>query len=257
MTTNTFIAGKGFLYRFDPRAKLLLLVLLCAFVFLPVSMPGLWLVVAAVFLSTWSSTGFKQALHPLRSILPLLIIMVVFIPITHRDSGVLLSISGFPLVTTGALENFNLLAARFIGITYMCTLFFWTTPMGDIMLTLRWYGLSHKAALVLTLAFRFIPFIADAFQMIQDSHSMREPNLGEQDRRRQPLADVVPTVTSALVFALKSIPQLAMSLEHRGFGRAGARSAYRRLAPRKGLFTHFFFSVMIPTSLWLVFNTLG
>jgi|GEM_PF-4356481 len=119
MTTNTFIAGKGFLYRFDPRAKLLLLVLLCAFVFLPVSMPGLWLVVAVVFLTTWSSTGFKQALHPLRSILPLLIIMVVFIPLTHRDSEVVLSISGFPLVTTGALENFNLLAARFIGITYM------------------------------------------------------------------------------------------------------------------------------------------
>jgi len=257
MTTNTFIAGNGFLYRFDPRAKLLLLILQCALVFLPITQTGLWLVALMVFLATLRSTGGKHAFIPLKTILPLLVIMILFVPLTYRDGEVLLQFSGTALATREALVSLNRLAARFIGITYLCTLFFWTTPMGDIMLTLRWYGLSHKAALVLTLSFRFIPFIAEAFQMIQDSHSMREPNLGEEGRRRRPIRDIIPTVTSALVFALKSIPYMAMSLEHRGFGRANSRTCFRTIAKRKGLFTHFLFSVMIPASFWFLFKSIG
>ena len=255
MTTNTFIAGKGILYRFDPRAKLLLLILLCIMVFLPISHLGLWSLVLLAFLATWLSVDFRQALQPLKTILPLLLIMVLFLPLTDRDGEVLVRIGRFVLVTREALVQLNRLSTRFIGITYLCSLFFWTTPMADITLALRWYGLSYKAALVLTLSFRFIPFIAEAFSMIQDSHALRETNLGEQDRHRHPIADMVPTVTGALVFALKSIPYLAMSLEHRGFGRSNRRTSYRSLAVRNGLFTHFLFSVIIPACFWLVFHT--
>ncbi len=145
-------------------------------------MMGLWLVVAVVFLSTWRSTVSNKPCTP-EVDSAVLIIMVVFIPLTNRDSQVLVRIADLPLVTTGALENFNGWLHRFMVSPICAQCFSGLLRWRDIMLTLRWYGLSHKAALVLTLAFRFIPFIADAFQMIQDSHSMREPNLGEQDRR--------------------------------------------------------------------------
>ena len=255
MTTNTFIAGKGFLYRYDPRAKLLLLVLLCVLVFLPISRIGLVVLLLSVFFVTWRSVGFRQALQPVKTILPLLVIMILFVPLTCRDGEVVLQVGGFPLATREALVQLIKLVTRFTTITYLCTLFFWTTPMGDITLALRWYGLSYQAALVLTLSFRFIPFIAEAFQMIQDSHSLRNANLGERERKRRPISDIIPTVTSALVFSLKSIPQLAMSLEHRGLGRANRRTGYRSLSRTRGLFTTFLFSIMIPACFWLMFNT--
>ncbi|HCG62761.1 MAG TPA: energy-coupling factor transporter transmembrane protein EcfT [Sphaerochaeta sp.] len=257
MTTSTFVAGRGFLYIFDARAKLFTVLLLCVMVFLPIRQTGLWTLVAAAFLSAWYATDFKQALQPIKTILFLLVIMILFTPLTYRDGEVLVRLGQFPLATKEALVNLNILVARFLGITYICTLYMWTTPMADINLALRWYGLSYHAALVLTLAFRFVPYIADSFRMIQDSHALRNATVAGGERTgRQRLADVMPTVTAALVVALKSIPHLAMSLEHRGLGRETKRTNYRRLVAKGGLFTHLLLSVMIPTVFWLVFNNL-
>lgn len=257
MTTNTFVAGRGFLYIFDARAKLFMVLLLCVMVFLPIRQAGLWTLVAVAFLSAWYATDFKQALQPIKTILFLLVIMVLFTPLTYRDGEVLVRLGQFPLATKEALVNLNILVARFLGITYICTLYMWTTPMADINLALRWYGLSFNAALVLTLAFRFVPYIADSFHMIQDSHALRSATVADGERTgRQRLADIMPTVTAALVVALKSIPHLAMSLEHRGHGRVTKRTSYRQLVAKGGLFTHLVVSVMIPTVFWLVFNNL-
>lgn len=256
MTTSTFIAGRGLLYLFDARAKLLSLLALCVMVFLPVHTMGLWALVAALFLAAWHATGLRQALQPLKTILFLLAIMILFTPLTFRDGEVVIRIGSFAVATREALDNLNTLVARFVGITYLCTLYMWTTPMADINLAMRWYGLSYHAALVMTLAFRFIPFIAESFKMIQDSHALRNASDGQGRDGKERLSDIVPTVTAALVVALKSIPHLAMSLEHRGLGRIGKRTSYRRLVARGGLFTHLLVSVMIPTVFWLVFNNL-
>ncbi|MDD4220055.1 MAG: energy-coupling factor transporter transmembrane component T [Sphaerochaetaceae bacterium] len=257
MTTSTYIAGRGFLYWFDARAKLLTVVLLCVLVFLPMRQLGLWVLVGVAFLCAWRATDFKQALQPLRTILFVLIIMVLFTPLTYRDGEFILFIGQFPFITREALVQVNTLIARFLGITYVCSLYVWTTPMADINLAFRWYGLSYQAALVLTLAFRFIPFIADAFRMIQDSHALRNAvRIEGETGKRQRLLDVVPTVTAALVFALKSIPYLAMTLEHRGLGSSVKRTSYRKLHAKGGIFTHVLLSVMIAAVFFLVFITI-
>lgn len=254
MTTNTFIAGRGFCYWLDARSKLLLVLLFCILVFFPLYQAGLWILTAILFVTAWHATGLKQAVQPLRAILPMLIIMVVFIPFTYRDGEVILWAGKVPLATQQSLWHFNLLASRFIGITYLCTLYMWTTPMGDITLALRWYGLPYQGALVLTLSFRFVPFLAESFKMIRDSHALRNANIGEESEKRHPFLEILPTVVGALVCALKSIPHLAMTLEHRGFGRSNRRTSYRVLVAPKGLFTHFFISVMIPTVFWMIFH---
>ncbi len=257
MTTSTYIAGRGILYQLDARSKLLLVLLLCIEVFLPISQGGLWILFVVTFLTAWHATGFKQAVQPLRSIAFILVVMTLLAPITYREGAGLLSIGEHMVVTYEAVYHLGLLMARFLGITYICTLYVWTTPMAEINLALRWYGLPYHAALVLTLAFRFIPFIADSFRMIQDSHALRESvQIEGRTSRMQRLSDIIPTVTAALVFALKSIPYLAMSLEHRGLGRSTRRSSFRQLKAKGGLFTQLVVSVMIPTVFWFLFTTL-
>ena len=82
MTSGTFIAGRGMLYLFDARAKLLTVLALCVMVFLPLRPLGLWVLVAATVLGAWHATGLRQALQPLRAILFLLVIMILFTPLT-------------------------------------------------------------------------------------------------------------------------------------------------------------------------------
>ncbi len=250
MTTNTFVAGTGWLYRFDPRAKLLLMVLMCVWFFLPVSLIELSTVVILVVLVGLYNAGWKLVVRTFLSILPMLIFMVIFSPFNVRTGSPLIQIKSFTLITEQGLEQALRLMSRFIGITYVCTLLFATTPMHEVMLALRWYRLPYRASLVVTLAFTYIPFISDSFSQISESHRLREADDETKKRFFTRLKDLLPTLTSALVVALRSIPNLAMSLELRGFGLENRRTSFHDLSSYPYTFTHFVVSCMIPLALW-------
>ena len=253
MTTNTFVAGNSFLYHFDPRAKLLSLMLFCSWFFLPVSLWGLYGVVFSIVLMGSFNTGLHHTLKTFKSILPMLLFMVLFIPFNVRSGESLVTFGTFTFVTKEGVLQAARLGGRFIGITYVCTLLFATTPMTEVMLALRWYHLPYKASLVVTLAFTYIPFIADGFSQIAESHTLREA--GEEIQKKsifKRLSELLPTLTSALVVALRSIPNLAMSLEQRGFGRSEKRTSYHTLKAYRHPFTHCMVSIMILIALYLL-----
>jgi len=255
MTTNTFVAGHGFLYQMDPRAKIMAMLLICIWLFLPVSLEGLYLTVLLLILVGSVNTGLRHTGRTFLSILPMLIFMVLFMPFNVRGGESLITIGSFTLITKeGALQAARL-GGRFIGITYACTLLFATTAMTEVMLALRWYRLPYKASLVVTLSFTYIPFIADSFTQITESHRLREGGSLEKKRSIfKRLRDLLPTLTSALVVALRSIPFLAMSLEQRGFGRSEKRSSFHSLDSYRHVFTDFVISFSIPIVLWLMFR---
>ncbi len=255
MNTNTFIMGRGFLYWLDARAKLLVTVLLAVLVFFPTHYLALALLFLIIFGLSWYALSFKQSMKPLRSLLFIIVVMALFIPLTHRGGEPLLTLKGRVLITYEGIVRFAILTLRLLIITYVCTLYVWTTEMAEINLALRWYGLSYKGALTVTLAFRFIPFIGETFVMIRDSHSLRSATESSHKERLR-LSDLVPTVTSALVFALKAIPHLATTLEHRGFGSSRPRSSYKRLEAKGGLFIHFLVSVIILATTFVLLHSI-
>lgn len=251
MISSTFVSGKGPWYTFDPRAKLILIVLLCLEVFLPIPLWGIYLLFALAFVSLLHAVGLKMAFSPFKAIGLIIFIMVLFIPFTHRTGTPLLVLGSTVIATQDSLLQFATHTGRFITITYLTTLFVWTTRMNDILLTFRWFSLPYSAALVITLTFRFIPFIAETFTRIQEAHSLRQ---SEQSRSKgwNALFDILPTISCTLIFALKSIPHLAMSLEHRGFGSSVKRSSYRSLPKGASLFTHLVICGMIATTFALL-----
>ncbi|NCC66467.1 MAG: energy-coupling factor transporter transmembrane protein EcfT, partial [Spirochaetia bacterium] len=119
-------------------------------------------------------------------------------------------------------------------------------------LALRWYKLPYKAALVVTLAFTYIPFIAESFSQISDSHRLREFDDRQRKKVFDRVKDLLPTLTSVLVVALRSIPNLAMSLELRGFGLDNKRTSYHTLASYRHTFTHFMLSCIIVVVLFFI-----
>ena len=253
MNTSTYIPGRGFLYAFDPRAKILLLLLLITLFFLPITLAGLYLIVALIVAVGWHNTGKENVVRVFRSIIPMLIFMVLFAPLSKRGGEPLVAIGSFTLLSVEAVLYTLRLGGRFIGISYAATLLFATTLTGELILALRFWRLPYRAALVITLSFTYIPFIADSFEQISESHRLREASEEEQRPsifRR--LRDLIPTLTSVLVLALRSIPNVAMSLELRGLGRTEKRSSYHSLDSYTRLFTDLLISITIAAVLWLI-----
>lgn len=220
---ESFVPGRGALYHIDPRSKIWALLLLVVWVFLPLGLAPLWVLVALLSLAMLCSVGFKHTVAVFLSISMVLFFMVLFMPLSERSGSPLVLLGGHVLVTREGLLQTLKLMGRLVAISLGCALLLATTRMGDIMLSLRSWRLPFSICLVLTLSFSTIPFVADTFREVQESHRLREAD-GQSPRHR--LKDLIPTLTSVLVVSLRSIPFLAMTLEERGYGRKGKRSVY-------------------------------
>ncbi len=239
MTTSPYISGDSMLHRLDPRVKVVLLLEICVILFWPTEV--VWYAAAAglMALLLLISGGRRGLASPLKAIFPLLVLVLVLTPLFHTG-GELLFAAGPIRITSGGVHEALLLISRFTGLTLAFALFFVTTPMRTLILTLRWYRLPFRAALVITLSFRYIPTIGRLLQHVRDAHRLRDPMAMRGVRRgfASRLRDLQPVLTSVVIASIKLIPALAMSLEHRGISSPHQRSSYHRLAGRWELLKH-------------------
>lgn len=255
MNANLFIAGRGPLYKIDPRAKVLTTLITCIFVFLPIYFSFLVIFSLSIIVLSFYSIGVEDTKRIFNSVLPMLIIMLIFSPFYERDGKALLMIKNTLILTKEGLLQSLLLNFRFLTITYVCSLLFTTTKMDEFMLSLQYYRLPYKASLTISLVFRSIPSIFDAFNQISDSHKLRRADEKIiKNNLKNKLKNLFPTLTSALVVSLRSIPTLAMSLEAKGYGLANKRTSYHDLSKHKHPILESIAYVIVFVILFLIFR---
>jgi len=233
MISTAFRPGTSLLHRTDPRLKLLLLVLWTAAFIIPSPVAVILRYYLGVAVLITLTIGAKEIFPPLKSIWPILLLVILITPPFHIGGTEYFRITEWYRVTRAGIEEALTLVLRFSGITSAFFLFFRTTSIDQFILSLRWYGLPYNAALVITIAFRYIPSLIQLYGNIQDAHTLRRPPL-ERKRRYNPVrkfSHIFPGIVSVMIQSIKSIPTLSMALEIRGFGLSGQRTDYRPLPP--------------------------
>jgi energy-coupling factor transport system permease protein len=242
--------GPSAFHRYDPGAKIVLLLAFLTLFFLPIPVGRLGAYLAVVLLVTCVFLGILNTLRPIRLIFPILVLVVLLTPPFHRYGKALVSIRGFAILTEPGLMETLRLILRFTGITVIFYLFLGTTDQENLIMAFRWFGLPFTFSLVLGIALEYIPTILILYTQVQDAHRLRRADtdsISEQarparrttPRRRRGkgestglfrrLADAVPVLTSVIVLSVRRIPTLAMALECRGVGRKNRRGSYRSL----------------------------
>ncbi len=221
-------AGTTVLHRLDPRAKLIILVVELAAFFLPSAPWVLLLLTAFIACVIAIVLGPAQLMPPLKTLWPILILIVLLTPPFHREGASLLQVFGFTLVTTGGLNMTLVMLLRFLGITLGFFAIVRTLALDDMVLSLRWFGLPYSACLVMTITLRTIPTLGATWHNVLDAHRLRSGAPIGPPRRRL-VETYLPVLTSVLIEAVKSIPLLAMALESRGFGRRNPRTSFAEL----------------------------
>ena len=228
MIAEFYKPGASVLHRLDPRAKLILLAVVLAAFFLPSAPLVLCLFTVAIVCVIAACLGPSQLLPPLKTLWPILILIVLLTPPFHRAGPALVRIFGFPLVTIDGVNTSVVMLLRFLGITFGFFALVRTLALDDMILSLRWFGLPYSACLVITITLRTIPTLGATWHNVLDAHRLRSGSL--PDARRQRLVQrYLPVLTSVLIEAVKGIPLLAMALESRGFGRRNPRTSLAEL----------------------------
>ena len=232
MVTGFFKPGSSALHRIDPRAKIFVLLAFLVCFFLPLPLPLLIAYLGAAVLLGGFCLGVRDLLLPLKLIGPLLVLVLLLTPPFNRQGAILLAPWGFPLYTLGGLEAAMRLILRFSGITLVFFLYMRSSEPEQILLSLRWFGLSYSLALVLSLSLTYIPWMTGLYGNVRDAHKLRlaglEQKSGSGGFMKKTLGKI-PAMTSVMIQAVKGIPILAMALETRGIGRENARSSFSEL----------------------------
>jgi energy-coupling factor transport system permease protein len=225
-----FLPGGGLLHRFDPRCKLLLTVLFTVLFFLPVPLALLGAYLGVIALTILLSLGFRELLRPLRTIAPLLLLVLLLTPPFHRGGQAYVRLGGFALLSEAGVREALRLALRLTGITFAFFALLRSTAPDDLILALRAFGLPFEAGLVVSVALQYVPNLKALYDQVQDAHRLRRAeNSPPAAKGLRSLAALVPLLTSVLILSIRRIPALAMALELRGVGLKTRRTSLRSL----------------------------
>lgn len=223
---NYKLARKTFLNLFDPRAKLILLIGIFVIYFLPVHPLHMLVITGLSLLLSVMLYGFRSGLKPLRTLMVLIIIILVITPLFYRSGKVLLRTGGdFIKITDSGLLRTLKIILRISGLSVLCNIYFLSTELNAFILTLRFFGLPFKGALIISTAIRYIPLLSTVHRQIIDSRKL----LGLRARK------FIPLINGLTIYSVKQIPILAENLECKGVFRKNRRSNYFMLPSLKKL----------------------
>ena len=208
----------------DPRVKIIALLELLIFVFLPLNYYLLFVLSLLIIVFSLIEVGTKPTFTVFKSILPILIIMTLFSPMYKDNLQPLLVIGKFPVLYHAGVEELLTIGSRFVLITFGFSLLLASTKQKYLLLALKDFHLSFNASLQISLILNFLPQLASTFLLIRDSHKLRQNGI-----KISKTGQIMPNLISTFVLAIKTIPLTAMALELRGFGRDNKRTSYEEL----------------------------
>ncbi|MDF7640969.1 energy-coupling factor transporter ATPase [Bifidobacterium sp. ESL0784] len=208
----------------DPRVKLVVFLVLMFTSFMVSSLPQLGLTALMVIvLAAAAKLGPKRLFRSMRGFLVLLLVMGVINMLFVRTGKPLVTFWNFPITDEGVMAAV-LYTCRFglvilLGIILLQT----TTPtaltdgFGSLLSPLRRLGFhTQELALVMSLALRFLPTLADEAHNIMDAQAARGGSI-ETGSPTKRIKAIVAIIVPIFAGALRHSDNLSLALDARSY----------------------------------------
>lgn len=227
---EVYVPGRSWLHQLDPRVKLALVALGSVVLFFWLSIPLLVgaIVLIHVVLVT-AGYPWRRLLGVWRAIALLLVLIVLIWPVFDRAGETIVEIGPLDITDEGILRGLAN-AARIAAINFIFILWIGTTDARELVRGFVRLGLPFRWGMALTIGLRFIPTFAGTWGMVSDAQQARGLVLRGWWLRRA--RGMLPILVAALISALRTSEQLAMTLESRGFGASRQRTVLRDIHMR-------------------------
>lgn len=230
--TMLYKPGDTFLHRADPRAKIIVILVVLALALMTTRIDVLAaltavIVVALAVLGRITPVSYAKALV---LIVPLILLLTLLQSLVQSGPAIA-TIGGVSLSQEGVLLGLGIGIRLFaMGICFYG--FSVTTSPSDIALALNKAGVPYKFAYLTSFAFRFLPLLQDEARTLLTAMAVRG---SAESSSRNPLhrgRAIVRMLFPMLAGSMKRSGEIALSMELRGYGLHGVRTFYRTLAFR-------------------------
>lgn len=222
--------------KMDPRAKILIMLLLMIAIFIPAGFWGYLLIFAFIWIALKLSKltiGFA-----FRSMKPMLFMMVFLLVINvfAIKTGVPLVQWGWFSIYSDAISQTVYIIVRLMLMVIITTILTATTKPLDLTLGIEKLlkpfeviGVpAHIIAMMISIALRFIPTLIEETQRIMNAQASRGVDL-ENGTLKEKIMAVLALIVPLFVSAFDRADQLANAMEARGYDPQRERTRYKVL----------------------------
>lgn len=224
-----YVPGDSFLYRMDPRVKILAVAAVFTISVLfedAMYLAPVFIVVLAVALV--GKVPLSRVGILLKSLTVLVLISMIMWPLLYKQGDPWFDVAGLTITREGVSYGIGM-SFRILDMVIAPIVLFLTTPQSDFVAGLQKLGLPYRAAFTLNLAFRFLPTVTGVGQTIVEAQRARglDPSAGRITQRMRNYGRILgPLVITALRLAQQTI----LAVEARGFSINRPRTTYREFA---------------------------
>ncbi len=252
ITFGQYYESRSVIHRTDPRAKIVLLILLIVFIFIAKNAFALGFAafsVLAVLLV--SHVPLKMYLKNMKAILPVLIFTGI-INLFYGDGGkVLVSVGAFEINTAGVYRAI-FMAVRIALLIFLSSALTYTTTPNDLtdaieslLSPLRFIRLKsavHTLAMMMTIALRFIPTLIEEAEKIMNAQKARGADL-ENGKLTERVKALIPILIPLLISSVRRAYELAEAMECRCYNGGEGRTRMKQM--KMHLLDYMAFSVSV------------
>jgi energy-coupling factor transport system permease protein len=217
-------AGPSRFHRLNPLTKATLATVTAIAAVIVGGLVGPAVLVAVAVIGPALAAGVLGALARLSLLLALpiaisaLLVNVFFFPGGQTE---LLRVG--PIVATAEGLSFALeILARIMAISGAVTLFYLTTPPGDLVVDLERRGVSPRVAFVANASVQTVPAMVE--RAAQITAAQRARGLDTEGSIWRRVRGIVPIVGPVILGSIAEVEERTMALEARGFTRPGRRT---------------------------------
>lgn len=210
----TFRREDKFLYKLDPRLKLLILIvhvvaIVSTFNIFYLSVLLVLVVSVSLLLANWKRV-FQALIASWRFLIILFVVVYVF--------------SSYPyVISLKAFLNATVSVVKLSILILVFSQFFTTTHPDDLAQALVKLGLKFDVAYTIVLSMRFIPTVVKDFQIVYDAQRSRGLEV-EKGSLIEKVKKMVPIIVPAFILTFLRVDRVAEAMESRGFGASKKRS---------------------------------
>lgn len=235
VTIGQYYPGNSLLHRLDPRVKITGVFLLSVAIFLPRAWPGyLATVLFTLAMVALGQVPLKQIFRGLRPILIFLVITALFN--LFLTPGEELFRIGPLVATREGLRLVGVTSTRLILLVTIASILTLTTSpirltdgLEMMLRPLRPIGVpAHELALMMTIALRFIPTLAEEADRIMRAQQARGASFATGSLVSR-VRSLVPVLVPLFVAAFRRADELATAMEARGYRGGEGRTRMKEL----------------------------
>jgi energy-coupling factor transport system permease protein len=206
------------MHSLDPRAKLLLSIVLAIISLIFLEIFPLLLIIAVLIPLMAAAKSLGRWLRSMKGLSVLLIFILIF--------NTLLSSSPTPL-------NYSIaLVLRLIALMTSFSTFFLTVHPDELSQALIQMRVRFEFAFAMSMAMRYVPTLGQEAYAIMDTQKARGVELDKGNLLVR-IRNIVPIIVPLIVVSIRRALSIAESMESRGFGASKDRTYMEKLSFRK------------------------